>query len=88
MPVPGHVYLESSLTDDPIARLHRSGWHMSVKSVTDTSDRTGWEIAGHLGENRFAVEGATREEAWQKAVLAAAACGMLHGYWRPPTGRE
>jgi hypothetical protein len=57
-----------------------------VTSFTNTSGGTRWEIGGLQGENQFAVEGATREEAWQKAVLAAAACGMLHGYRRPPTG--
>jgi hypothetical protein len=57
------------------ARLLRSGWHLRVMVFTDSSGRTVWEISGDLGEHQIKVEGATRDEVWHKATLAAASCG-------------
>jgi hypothetical protein len=88
MIVPGHFDVEATSTEDAIAQLHRSGWHLSVTAFTDIGGRTVWEIAGRLGKNQLRVEGSTRDEAWHKAALAAASCRMLRGWRRPPTGRE
>jgi hypothetical protein len=71
---------ENGLYPNPagsIDRLQRSEWHLGVSSITDSSGRTTWQVNGRLGEHRFQVEGATRAEAWHRAVEAAAAVGML-----------
>ena len=70
--------------DDSLERLCRSGWKISLMASTDCSGETIWEIAGHQGENLFKVDGVSRREVWDNAVLAAAACGMLRGWPRPP----
>jgi hypothetical protein len=73
---------------DSIVRLRRSGWCLSVAVVTGTDGRLTCAVTGRLGENRIEAVGATPPEAWCKAALAAAACGMLKGWPRPATGRE
>jgi hypothetical protein len=72
---------------DSIIRLHRSGWRLRVNLIMESDGRTVWEVSGRLGENRIDAKGATPSEAWDKATLAAAACGMLKGWPRPATGR-
>jgi hypothetical protein len=62
--------------EESIDRLHRSGWHLGVSVFTDSSGRTVWQVDGSQGENRIQVQGASRGEAWHRAVEAAAA-GML-----------
>ena len=69
--------------DESIDRLQYSGWLLGVRVFTDSKGLTVWQIDGSLGENRIQAEGATRAEAWHKAALAAAACGMLANWPRP-----
>ena len=69
--------------EEAIDRLLYSGWLLGVRVFTDSKGLTVWQIDGSLGENRIRAEGATRAEAWHKAALAAAACGMLAEGPRP-----
>ena len=64
-------------SEESIDRLQRSGWRLGVSVFTDSSGRTVWRVDGSLGENRIHVEGASRGEAWHKAVEAAKACAVL-----------
>lgn len=74
---PGDREVAFPSAEESSGRLHRSGWHLRVVVLTDTSGRTVWEVSGRRGENEIKAEGATRFEAWHKAAFAAAACGML-----------
>jgi hypothetical protein len=56
---------------------------MGEAALTGNSGRTVWQVDGSNGENRLRVEGSTSAEAWHRAVLAAAACGMLTDWPRP-----
>jgi len=73
-----------TLPDSSLYRLYRSGWSVSLMVFTDCSGETIWQITGHQGENLIKVDGVSPNEAWNKAVLAAAACGMLRDWPRPP----
>ena len=86
MLVPRDAEVAYPLAEESIIPLNRSGWHLNVTTFTDCSDRTIWEITGRQGENRIKVEAASPCEAWSKAALAAAACGMLAGWPRPSDG--
>jgi hypothetical protein len=86
MPVSAGYYS----SDDPLALLHRSGW-----SIGDTAFQVGdvlvWLVTGSNGENMIRAEGATRAEAWHRAVEQAAAVGMLRrrpGTTRPSRGSD
>jgi hypothetical protein len=75
-------------SDDYFVLLHRSGW-----TIGDTAFRGGgnlvWLVTGSNGENRIRAEGATRAEAWHRAVEQAVAVGMLRrspGTTRPDPG--
>jgi hypothetical protein len=72
--------------EESIDRLHRSGWHLGVSVFTDSSGRTVWQVDGSRGEDRIQGQGASRGEAWHRAVEAAAACGMLADGPPPPSG--
>jgi hypothetical protein len=72
--------------EESIDRLHRSGWHLGVTVITDASGRTVWQVDGKRGENRIQGQGASRGEAWHRAVEAAAELGMLADWPARPSG--
>jgi hypothetical protein len=73
--------------EESLERLQRSGWSMDVAIFVGPSGATVWRVDGSNGENQIRVAGMTPAEAWHGAVLAAAACGMLADWPRPPGGR-
>ena len=54
------------------ASLQRAGW-----SIDETSSTSGWLVSGTKGEDIIQVRGVTRDEAWRRAAMQAAAVGML-----------
>jgi hypothetical protein len=72
--------------EDSIHRLRRSGWSTGEAAFTGSSGRTVYQVDGSNGENKLRVVGSTPAEAWQRAVEAAAGCGMLSDWPRPPRG--
>jgi hypothetical protein len=71
---------------DSLRRIIRSGWTIGDIAFSTNSGRAVWRIEGSNGENRLEVEGSTPDEAWHRAVEAAAACGMLRAWPRPSRG--
>jgi hypothetical protein len=71
---------------ESIQRLIRSGWTMCQLTYEGNSGYVVWEVSGSNGENQISILGASPEEAWHRAVEAAAACGMLKGWPRPSHG--
>jgi hypothetical protein len=67
-------------------RLQRSGWHLGVSVLTNSSGETVWQVTGNRAENRIEVQGASRGEACHHAVEAVAACEMLADRPPPPSG--
>jgi hypothetical protein len=72
--------------EDSLKRLHDSGWRTILDVLVGSSGNPIWVVNGSNGENHIRVVGDTMAEAWHLAVEAAAACGMLKGWPRPPTG--
>jgi hypothetical protein len=68
---------DSRDSDDALARLHRSGWSIGDAAFHDGAGGLSWLVWGSNGENLIRVEGATRAEAWGRAVTQARGLGML-----------
>jgi hypothetical protein len=86
MPVSAGYYS----SDDPLALLHRSGWSIGDAAFRG-SDGLVWLVTGSNNENMIRAEGATRAEAWHRAVEQAAAVGVLRrrpGTTRPGPGSD
>ena len=69
-----------------MSRLRASGWSMGEAAFTGAGAGTVWQVDGSDGENRIKVEVTTPREAWDRAVEAAPACGMLADSPRPKLG--
>jgi hypothetical protein len=61
----------------PLSRLHRAGWSIGDVAFRDDEGRLVWLVSGSNGENLIRAEGATRDEAWGRAIDQARALGML-----------
>ncbi len=68
-------------------RLHAGGWSVGDTAFFDVEDcGPVWVVTGSNGETIIRAEGATRPEAWRRALDQAAAVGMLPGRPRPARG--
>ena len=66
-------------SDEALDRLHRAGWSIGDVAAPDGAGGLSWLVWGSNGENLIRAEGATRDEAWGRAVEQARALGMLGG---------
>jgi hypothetical protein len=57
--------------------LKRAGWSVGEIAFTDESGGLVWVVSGHNGENLIHAAGATRDEAWRRALEQAGEVGML-----------
>jgi hypothetical protein len=64
-------------SDEALARLHRAGWSIGDTAFHDGAGGIAWLVSGSNGENLIRAEGASRDEAWARAVEQARALGML-----------
>jgi hypothetical protein len=62
---------------DAIRRLHRAGWSIGDVVFHDGAGGRTWIVSGSNGEDLIQAEGATRAEAWGRAVDQAWLLGML-----------
>jgi hypothetical protein len=63
--------------DEALDRLHRAGWSIGDVAFRDGAGGLLWIVSGSNGENLIRAEGATRSEAWIRAVEQARSLGMI-----------
>jgi hypothetical protein len=63
--------------DAALARLHRAGWSVGDAAFHDGAGGLSWLVWGSNGENLIRAEGATRDEAWGRAIGQARWLGTL-----------
>jgi hypothetical protein len=64
-------------SDEALARLHRAGWSIGDVAFHNGAGGLSFLVWGSNGENLSRAEGATRDEAWGRAVEQARMLGML-----------
>jgi hypothetical protein len=84
--------VESSLAEDRgdvvalVEPLQQAGWSIGDVALRGESGGLVWIVLGRRGSDLLMVSGATRPEAWRRALDQAPAVGMLPG--RPRPARE
>jgi hypothetical protein len=69
-----------------IEQLEQAGWSIGDVALRGASGGLVWIVLGRCGSDLLMVSGATRPEAWWRALDRAAAVGMLPGRPRPARG--
>jgi hypothetical protein len=64
-------------SDEALARLHCAGWSIGDVAAHDGAGGLAWIVWGSSGENLIRAEGATRDQAWGRAVEQARELEML-----------
>jgi hypothetical protein len=67
----------SRTSDVSLASLHQAGWTSGDTAFLGADSGIVWLVSGRNGENLIRAEGATRDEAWHRAVEQARSLGML-----------
>ncbi|MGE5756304.1 MAG: hypothetical protein ACM35G_11435 [Planctomycetaceae bacterium] len=84
--------VESSPAEDQgnvaalVEPLEQAGWSIGDVALRGEGGGLIWIVLGRCGSDLLMVSGATRLEAWRRALDQAAAFGMLPG--RPRPARE
>jgi hypothetical protein len=66
--------------------LQQAGWSIGAVPLRGAGGGLVWIVLGRRGSDLLMVSGATRQEAWRRALDQAAAVGMLPGRPRPAMG--
>jgi hypothetical protein len=64
-------------SDLALDQFHRAAWSIGDFAAHDGAGGLIWLVWGSNGENLIRAEGATRDEAWARAVEQARSLGML-----------
>ena len=72
-----HQADEPRTSDASLASLHRAGWTIGDAAFGGIGPGLVWLVSGSNGENLIRAQGATRDEAWDRAVEQARSLGML-----------
>jgi hypothetical protein len=70
-------------TDEPdavaeaIRQLRGAGWSVGIVPFVDWEGARAWLVTGHRGGRWLMAQGATRGDAWGRAVEEARSLGML-----------
>jgi hypothetical protein len=83
---------ESSPTEDRgevvalVEQLEQTGWSIGDVALRGVGGGLAWIVLGRRGSDLLVVSGATRPEAWRRALDQAPAVGLLPGGPGPVRG--